>query len=114
MRRCGVEDENEAGVPIAERENIICGGCASSAGSCSKHGTQYIEYKCKYCCSLAVWFCWGTTHFCDACHNPPRKTARYQCEGPGKCSLGGNHTPNGTECSLGCGMCRIESSLAIT
>merc|ERR1712083_497873 len=24
--------------------------------------------KCRYCCSIASFFCWGTTHFCRACH----------------------------------------------
>ena len=36
--------------------------------SCPKHGTEAIEWKCKFCCSVASWFCWGTTHFCDDCH----------------------------------------------
>eukprot|EP00760_Papus_ankaliazontas_P010676 PhM_4_TR14404/c0_g1_i1/m.20587/K10693/MYCBP2, PAM; E3 ubiquitin-protein ligase MYCBP2 len=114
MRRCGDGAQDNEGALVGDRDNIICGGCASSAGSCPKHGTQYIEYKCKYCCSLAVWFCWGTTHFCDTCHNPPRKSAKYACEGPGKCPLGGTHAPNGTECSLGCAMCRIETTCAST
>lgn len=36
---------------------------------CSKHGTDFLEYKCRYCCSVAVFFCFGTTHFCNACHD---------------------------------------------
>jgi E3 ubiquitin-protein ligase MYCBP2 len=28
-----------------------------------------LEYKCRYCCSVAVFFCFGTTHFCNACHD---------------------------------------------
>jgi hypothetical protein len=36
---------------------------------CPKHGTDYLEYKCRYCCSVAVFFCFGTTHFCNACHD---------------------------------------------
>jgi hypothetical protein len=36
---------------------------------CPKHGTDFLEYKCRYCCSVAVFFCFGTTHFCNACHD---------------------------------------------
>ena len=43
----------------------------SGAGGdvCPKHGTDYLEHKCRYCCSVACWFCFGTTHFCDPCHD---------------------------------------------
>ena len=23
----------------------------------------------RFCCSIASFFCFGTTHFCDACHH---------------------------------------------
>lgn len=36
---------------------------------CPKHGIDFLEYKCKFCCSIAVFFCFGTTHFCDTCHD---------------------------------------------
>nr|KAG5689428.1 hypothetical protein BaRGS_012250 [Batillaria attramentaria] len=36
---------------------------------CPKHGSDFLEYKCRYCCSVAVFFCFGTTHFCNACHD---------------------------------------------
>lgn len=36
---------------------------------CPKHGTDFLEYKCRYCCSVAVFFCFGTTHFCNSCHD---------------------------------------------
>lgn len=46
---------------------LVCGGCSdiSRAQICPKHGTDYLEYKCRYCCSVAIFFCFGTTHFCD-------------------------------------------------
>jgi len=54
-------------------EDLVCGTCAAEklgVGStkCAKHGTDFIEFKCKYCCSIAQWFCWGNTHFCEECH----------------------------------------------
>lgn len=30
---------------------------------------DYLEYKCRFCCSVAVYFCFGSTHFCDTCHD---------------------------------------------
>ncbi|XP_015744900.2 E3 ubiquitin-protein ligase MYCBP2 isoform X4 [Python bivittatus] len=50
---------------------LICGACSdvSRAQMCPKHGTDFLEYKCRYCCSVAVFFCFGTTHFCNACHD---------------------------------------------
>merc|ERR1712037_1035837 len=52
-------------------EELVCGGCSdvSQAQMCPKHGTDYLEYKCRYCCSVAVFFCFGTTHFCNSCHD---------------------------------------------
>ena len=62
-------------------EELVCANCCDveKVENCNKHGKDYIEFKCKFCCSLAVWFCWydflyiinlnrGTTHFCEECH----------------------------------------------
>ena len=32
------------------------------------HGTQFIDYKCRFCCNLALYVCYQGTHFCDSCH----------------------------------------------
>ena len=50
-----------------------------AAQICPKHGTDFLEYKCRYCCSVAVWFCFGTTHFCEPCHNENGKFT-HRCE----------------------------------
>ena len=62
-----------------KKEELVCGKCAAvSVGggikNCKIHGMEFIEYKCKFCCSIAQWFCWGNTHFCEACH-------KKQCSG---------------------------------
>jgi E3 ubiquitin-protein ligase MYCBP2 len=54
-------------------EDFICGSCSAlklGAGmaDCPKHGKDFIEFKCRYCCTVALWFCFGTTHFCEPCH----------------------------------------------
>ena len=83
---------------------------------CNKHGKEFIEYKCKFCCKYATWFCWGTTHFCDDCY-------KRQCLGDyvsqyskdkldkcnkNKCQVGGNHPLNGEEYALGCFVCKYN------
>jgi hypothetical protein len=77
-------------------EDLVCGKCAAvSVGAgvqnCPKHGTDYIEFKCKFCCSVSQWFCWGNTHFCEPCHKKQvngdyvsrkKKSELPQCRGP--------------------------------
>jgi len=104
-----------------DAEELICGGCApgSSEQNCPKHGRDYLEYKCRYCCSIAVWFCFGTTHFCEECHNDFSRLQNLakedlpQCPvGPraakleGECPLRIEHPATGDEFALGCGICR--------
>ena len=98
----------------------MCGKCSSvvAAGvtNCKLHGKDFIDYKCKFCCQVASWFCWGTTHFCDDCHKRQnngdyltRKKEHElpQCGTPAKCPLKLKHPINGKEeFALGCSVCR--------
>ena len=100
-------------------KDCVCGKDANLSGvagktNCAKHGKDFIEYKCKFCCKIASWFCWGTTHFCEDCHKrqcnndyvskyPKDKLPRCN---RATCEVGGNHPPNGEEYALGCSICR--------
>ncbi|KAG8179148.1 hypothetical protein JTE90_015337 [Oedothorax gibbosus] len=101
---------------------LVCGACSdvSRAQMCPKHGTDFLEYKCRYCCSVAVFFCFGTTHFCNACHDDfqrvtnipkgelphcPAGPKAKQLEGE-ECPLHVKHPSTGEEFALGCGVCR--------
>ena len=83
-------------------EELVCGGCSdvSQAQMCPKHGTDYLEYKCRYCCSVAVFFCFGTTHFCNACHDDFQRVANIpktelpQCPVAPKVSRESNYLPS--------------------
>ena len=69
---------------------------------------------------MAVFFCFGTTHFCNACHDDFQRVANVpkhelpQCPvGPksvqlegDECPLHVSHPPTGEEYALGCGVCR--------
>lgn len=107
-----VEDERQF-----DPAELVCAKCVSYAGGetdCPKHGEDYTQYKCRYCCDLAVWFCWGTTHFCEPCHNiweqrrdSPREELP-QCPGLPLCPLQVVHPANGEEFAMGCAACREE------
>ncbi|KAF6200677.1 hypothetical protein GE061_005120 [Apolygus lucorum] len=101
---------------------LVCGACSdvSRAQMCPKHAADFLEYKCRYCCSVAVFFCFGSTHFCNACHDDfqrvtnipkselpacPAGPKAKQLEGD-ECPLHVKHPPTGEEFALGCGVCR--------
>lgn len=104
---------NEAHNPA----DLVCGACSAAAGGyglCKKgHGKEYIEFKCRFCCSPATYFCFGRTHFCDSCHvtrpDMQKDIVLNQCKGPKWCPLRIPHLPNGEECCLGCSMCRFDN-----
>ncbi|CRK91251.1 CLUMA_CG004931, isoform A [Clunio marinus] len=117
--------EARCDVEMAENfnpEELVCGGCSdiAKAQMCPKHGMDFLEYKCRYCCSVAVFFCFGTTHFCDTCHddfqrltNIPKIKLPKCPAGPkamqlmtDECPLHIVHPPTGEEFALGCGICR--------
>ena len=55
------------------RDELMCGSCSAKASgmeeaTCARHNDQYIEFKCRFCCSIATFFCFGHTHFCEKCH----------------------------------------------
>ena len=107
---CGTYDCERA---IDEsNEDCICASCSScNKDICPKHGPFGMMYKCRYCCNLATWFSYGTTHFCSECHmkaGTVTKTPKDQlpkCDGPETCHLGIAHPPNGEEFCLGCALC---------
>ncbi|XP_067640218.1 E3 ubiquitin-protein ligase highwire isoform X3 [Eurosta solidaginis] len=115
--RCDVEVGE-----IFDPQELVCGGCSDVARAqmCPKHGTDFLEYKCRYCCSVAVFFCFGTTHFCDTCHddfqrltNIPKNKLPQCPAGPkakqlmgDECPLHIIHPATGEEFALGCGVCR--------
>ncbi|CAD8083971.1 unnamed protein product [Paramecium primaurelia] len=100
-------------------EELICANCCEVpvGETCQVHGKEYIEFKCKFCCQIAVWFCWGTTHFCEDCHKrqcngdyvskiPKEKLPK--CPGKDKCPIKMDHKANGEEQALGCAICRNQ------
>jgi len=94
-------------------EELICGACSDTGNeqNCGKHGNEYIEWKCKFCCKTANWFCWGTTHFCEDCHKIAGTISTKPRNQLPACSCGIPHPQNGEEYCLGCSMCKLERSI---
>jgi hypothetical protein len=119
-------DENGPGEPLPEpKEAFRCVQCATQLVQCNdpdSHRPFHLN-KCRYCCSAAVWFCYGTTSFCASCHNDAGRLRNLTpeqlppCAGPADCPLGIAHPPHGHEFSIGCTVCQalheITSPLAI-
>ena len=101
-----------------KEEELVCPPCTAGPGvsECAIHGKDFLEYKCKFCCSVANWYCWGSTHFCDSCHKKqgtPEAMTRKKKSEYNKCTGGPNcplkiayHPPAGEEYVLGCAICR--------
>ena len=106
----------------ATKEDLCCQECqlkATGAGQevCEKHGLAAIDWKCMYCCSVALWHCFGTHYFCDRCHNeycqPPYNHVELRDCGGVNCPLGVPHPPASADHKkstypLGCNICRSE------
>lgn len=121
LRECGDNPLVDNNNPNREYDpkDLICGAHANLAGvagisECKVHGKDFIEYKCKYCCNIASWFCWGSTHFCEDCHARQCKgdyVSKYSRDklpkcNPAKCAVKVKHPDNGEEFALGCSVCR--------
>lgn len=90
---------------IIEKKCLACG--AFGKNKCKKHGDKNILYKCCYCCKVAVWYCYGTTHFCESCHSNTYKIKAQPCRGGNDCPLYGKHPKNDekTQFAIGCSIC---------
>ena len=101
--------------PNFKPEELVWGKCSavSSDGNdtCKIHGTDYIEYKCRYWWSISQWFWFGTTHFCDPCHRKAGSNVVTKWPGKDKWGLQIQHPDDGTEFALGCGLCRNKAQL---
>ena len=94
-----------------------CGDVPKVECKSSKEHAEFHEWKCRYCCSIAIWFCWGNTHFCEPCHQRAYEFKKIpasklpKCMGKEQCPLRCDHPPAGAEFSLGCGICNNDASM---
>lgn len=117
------EDDLNEEVQAALAMELVCRGCASKGQrQCPEHGTDFLAWKCRYCCEReAEYFCFGTTHFCRSCHDMWQAGVEQRrklqmgrpCLGKDRCIVGGQHSfgcKNGRdEYALGCSVCAQET-----
>lgn len=102
------------------RDDLLCKDCQLEAygvgdAMCNQHGTKHIEWKCLFCCSVAVYFCYGTHYFCQRCHDeyesgPDKHQVKLRDCGQQNCPLGVPHPPAHADYKLstfplGCSLC---------
>ena len=115
---------NNAEEAKSKPEDLRCQDCVLKeigAGKdvCEKHGKTQIDWKCMFCCSIAVFHCFGTHYMCDKCHTGYANDgpAPKDCHGV-NCPLGIAHppaskNPRESNFALGCGICRSEKTNAL-
>ena len=107
-----------------KKEDLVCKPCGLKSlgfgnAMCEKHGNEFIDYKCMYCCSIALFICGrGQHYFCTPCHNDAMNNGKHKpkkgCKGGKNCPLGlaehpeANMDPKKAMFPLGCSLCRSE------
>merc|ERR1712137_772715 len=100
-KECEAGGNEEANANFDPTE-LVCPACSGLNSKCDTHGTDYIEYKCRFCCALATFFCGGKAHFCTPCHDIAGEKVDFadwatkwegvtECPGFDKCPLGVIH-----------------------
>ena len=122
MQDCGQAMQAENSM---KKEDLMCEPCATEElgfgnEMCEKHGNEYCDWKCMYCCSIALFYCTGGGgKFCTPCHNDAmssggRQKVKTDCTGGANCPLGLKSHPkadgdrNKSSYPLGCSLCRSE------
>lgn len=67
---------------------LVCGVCSDIGQMCPKHGADFLEYKCRFCCSVAMFFCLGDTHFCTGCHEDFQRLKKIPIDKLPQCPVG--------------------------
>ena len=103
------------------KEELKCKACKEKGMKiCKKHGNEFIDRKCMFCCSLAQFICCrGRFYFCQPCHNDAMNGGKHgpktACEGGENCPLGlewhpkAHDDPKKGAFALGCSLCRSNN-----
>ena len=53
-------DGDAAAAAEIPREDLCCANCQNvvSQEACKTHGSDWLSFKCRFCCANAVWHCW--------------------------------------------------------
>ena len=99
-------------------KNFLCQQCMEvelgyGKEFCDLHGNEFADFKCQYCCSIALYVCDnGTKFYCQPCFNDlmeKKISVKTDCTGGKNCALGiSSHPKAPTKFPLGCSLCRSE------
>lgn len=59
LKNCQAAAEQDNRVEF-KKEDLVCTKCCpilTLEDKCPKHGVDFIDFKCRHCCSIALWFC---------------------------------------------------------
>ena len=94
---CGGKNDYEGAIrENMEAENFLCLTCAEEELGygkevCPKHGNEFTDFKCNYCCSIALFVIEnGKRFFCQPCfndHMEKKEKVKTQCTGGSDCAL---------------------------
>ena len=106
-----------------KKEDLLCKRCMSreldwGKTTCEKHGNEFIDWKCMYCCSITLFICGGGSgNYCTPCHNDAmagRLAPKSECVGGDECPLKipkhpkADRDPKKARFALGCSICRSD------
>ena len=107
-----------------KKEDLFCRKCMTEElgfgqDMCEQHGNEFVDWKCMFCCSIALFYCGGgSLKFCTPCHNDAMDDGNHRvqtdCTGGVGCALGIDRHPKADEDSkkssfpFGCSLCRSE------
>ena len=114
-----MNDFNTAVRENMDAENFLCTECAEQALGygkeyCEIHGNEFIDWKCKNCCSIALFVHGNGSNFhCQPCFNDMMEkrgdSPKTDCCGGPDCPLGVSCHPKAPKkYALGCSLCRSE------
>lgn len=107
----------------SDEHNFMCMRCACEylgygKEFCEMHGNEFIDFKCMYCCSIALFVSEGGRQYdCEPCiHNALEKNRRVitDCTGGLSCPLAIWRHPKASKdvmeskFALGCSLCRSD------
>lgn len=101
-----------------EPKNFLCPPCAEvelgyGSADCDVHGNEFIDHKCSFCCSIALFVTENGNRFhCQPCFNSmmeKKKVVSVKCTGGPTCNLKiTRHAQAPAKFPLGCALCRSE------
>jgi E3 ubiquitin-protein ligase MYCBP2 len=105
----GGHDECREALEMDENA-YVCARCSRVfEKTCPKHKDAAMLFKCFWCCRPALFFCWGTTHFCESCHKRPLDVVKPPWPECDRHCQFHPHCPNGTREIVGyCTLCEDE------